>query len=195
MEKQDRIPALAGVRGVSITLAIAVILSGCGGSSGTPDTASAALNTPAPPPAASQPVQPPPGPSAPSVAPKVDCTMESGSFQMTATGFTSDIVGMALYKYYPCEKLAHIFLPALSGLSNAATFAASPLPDFLIPQTIAAQEHLLGGFDNDKEQAPISVEIFTGDSTLHFLRDGSQEGWTRSGRKGVGLQVITVILD
>lgn len=195
MEKQDCIPSLDGVRAVSITLAIALILSGCNGiSSGTPDTASA-LNTPAPPPAASQPVQPPPAPSAPSAAPKVDCTIESGSFQVTATGFTSDIGGMALYKYYPCEKLAHIFLPPLSGLSNAATFTAGPLPDFLIPQTIAAQEHLLGGFDNDKEHAPISVEIFAGDSTLHFLRDGAQEGWTPSGSKGVGLQVITVILD
>jgi hypothetical protein len=195
MEKQDRIPSLDGVRAVSITLAIALFLSGCDGtSSGTPDTASA-LNTPAPPPVASQPVQPPPSAQAPSAAPKVDCTMESGSFQMTATGFASDIVGMALYKYYPCEKLAHIFLPAISGLSNAATFTASPLPDFLIPQTIAAQEHLLGGFDNDKEQAPISVEIFAGDSTLHFLRDGAQEGWTPSGSKGVGLQLITVILD
>src|ERR1700730_10746922 len=99
MEKQDRIPTLDGLRAVSITLAIALILSGCNGtSSGTPDTASA-LNTPAPPPVASQPVQPPPSPS-PSAAPKVDCTMESGSFQMTATGFTSDIVGMARYKYY-----------------------------------------------------------------------------------------------
>jgi hypothetical protein len=121
--------------------------------------------------------------------------MESGSFHVTATGFTHDTVGMVLYKYYPCEKLAHIFLPAFSGPSNAATFTASPLPDFLIPQTIAAQEHLLGGYDNDKEQAPISVEIFAGDSTLHFLRDGDQQGWTPSGSKGVGLQVITVILD
>jgi hypothetical protein len=53
----------------------------------------------------------------------------------------------------------------------------------------------LGGYDNDVEQSPISVEIFVGDSTLHFLKDGAQAGWTPSGSKGVGLQVITVFLD
>ena len=175
-----------------IALGTALILSGCGGSSAGPAVAQP-MNTQPPPAAPAAPIAPTAPPAA--TTPTVDCSMQSGSFQMVATGFVNDTVGMATYKYFPCQKLAEIFLPALSGPSNGTDFTASPLPDFLIPQTIAAQEHLLGGFDNDKEQAPISVEIFAGDSTLHFLRDGASSGWTPSGSKGVGLQVITVMLD
>ena len=112
-----------------------------------------------------------------------------------AAGFTNNTVGMALYKYYPCDKLAYIFLPPLSGPSNATTFTASPLPAFLIPATIGSQEHLVSGFDNGREQSPISVIILAGDPTVRYLRDGDESGWTPSGSKGVGLQVITIFLD
>jgi hypothetical protein len=124
-----------------------------------------------------------------------DCTVQTGSFQLVATGFSADTVGTALYKFFPCAKYGSIFLPALAGPSNATTFTASPLPDFLIPATIAWQEAGAHGFDNGVEHADISVVITTGSNVISFGHSGELSGWTASGRKGVGLQVITVFLD
>jgi hypothetical protein len=123
------------------------------------------------------------------------CAVQTGSFQLVATGFSADTVGTALYKYFPCANYALIFLPAFSGVSNATTFTASPLPDFLIPATIAWQEAGIHGFDNDVEHADISAVITTGSNVIGFFHNGNQSGWTPSGSKGVGLQVITVFLD
>ena len=127
----------------------------------------------------------------------VDCTPQTGSFPVTASGFGpgATTAGEVLYKFYPCEKLAHLFLPALYGPSNATTFSAGPLPTFLIPATIPYQEHIVTGFDNGVEQAPIMVRLSAGSSTLIYARDGDISGWTPTGSKGVGLQVITVFLD
>jgi hypothetical protein len=124
-----------------------------------------------------------------------DCTVQTGSFQLVVTGFSADTVGTALYKFFPCAKYALIFLPALAGPSNATTFSASPLPDFLIPATIAWQEAGAHGFDNGVEHADISVVITTGSNVMNFGHNGEMSGWTPSGSKGVGLQVITVFLD
>jgi len=127
--------------------------------------------------------------------PTNSCAAESGEFTLTATGFASAPTGTALYKFYPCEKLAHIFLPGLGGASNDQTFTAGPLPAFLIPATIQTQEHALNGFDNGIESSPMSAEISAGSPTIQFLKNGRLAGWTPSGAKGVGLQVITVFLD
>jgi hypothetical protein len=138
-------------------------------------------------------------PSTPSskTALTVDCTPQTGSFAVTATGFGpgATTTGDVLYKFYPCEKLAHLFLPALYGPSNAATFSAGPLPTFLIPATIPYQEHIVTGFDNGVEQAPIQIVLSAGSATMIYSRDGEISGWTPSGSKGVGLQVVTVFLD
>ncbi len=124
------------------------------------------------------------------------CAEESGEFTLTATGFAGAApTGTALYKYYPCEKLAHIFLPGLGGASNGSTFTAGPLPPFLIPATIPTQEHALNGFDNGVESSPMSAEISAGSPTIQYLKNGLLAGWTPSGAKGIGLQVITVFLD
>jgi hypothetical protein len=124
-----------------------------------------------------------------------DCTTQSGSFQLVATGFAVDTVGMALYKFFPCDHYALIFLPALAGASSSTRFTASPLPDFLIPATIPTQEASVHGYDNGAEQALMSVHIFAGSNVITYLRNGQDDGWTASGNKGVGLQVIPVFLD
>jgi hypothetical protein len=124
-----------------------------------------------------------------------DCTTQSGSFQLVATGFAIDTAGTAAYKLFPCDHYAFIFLPALSGPSNATAFAASPLPSLLIPATIEHQEAGLHGFDNDAEQALMSAVLQAGSDVITFTRNGDIAGWTASGSKGVGLQVITVFLD
>jgi hypothetical protein len=120
---------------------------------------------------------------------------QSGSFQLVATGFSADTVGTAQYKFFPCEKYALIFLPALAGASGATTFTASPLPDFLTPATLPTQEASVHGYDNGVEQALMSVEISAGSNVITYLRNGDTSGWTPSGDRGVGLQVITVFLD
>jgi hypothetical protein len=169
-------------------VAAIIILTACNGNDVAVSAAQPPAQAPAPsptPPASSTPAPPP-----------ADCTMQPGSFQLVATGFTTTTAGMALYKYYPCDKLAHIFLPALSGVSNSTSFTASPLPDFLIPATIPWQEHAIHGADNEIEQAIISVVLQAGSNVLLFTHDAnSVNGWTPSGHKGVGLQVITVFLD
>jgi hypothetical protein len=161
-------------------LALCANLSSCG-------SASAAQSAPADPAPASS-----PAPSAPATP---NCTVQTGSFQLVATGFAADTVGEALYKFFPCEKYAMIFLPALAGASNDVTFTASPLPDLLIPATIPFQEASVHGYDNGVEQALMSVHISAGSNVMTYLRNGEDAGWTASGNKGVGLQVIAVFLD
>jgi hypothetical protein len=156
-----------------------VCLTACGEGVTVTPVASAMAQAPAPIPKATTP----------------DCTTQSGSFQLVATGFSVDTVGMALYKFFPCDHYALIFLPALAGASSATSFTASPLPDFLVPATIPTQEASVHGYDNGVEQALMSVEIFAGSNVITYLRNGQDDGWTASGNKGVGLQVITVFLD
>jgi hypothetical protein len=134
-----------------------------------------------------------PAPSPKATTP--DCTTQSGSFQLVATGFSVDTVGMALYKFFPCDQYALIFLPALAGASNSVAFTASPLPDFLVPATIQFQEASVHGYDNGVEQALMSVHLSAGSNVITYLRNGDTTGWTPSGNKGVGLQVITVFLN
>jgi hypothetical protein len=81
------------------------------------------------------------------------------------------------------------------GPSNATSFTASPLPDFLIPASLRFQEHAVNGYDNGVEQSPMSVYIQSGSNVITFTIRGDESGWTASGSKGVGLQVITVFLD
>lgn len=177
-----------------VALFAPIFMTGCGGGGGT--TAAPQLAT------VSAPASVPPTVTAPPVtghASKdvgVDCTIETGTFDLTATGFSGTApTGIATYKYFPCAKLAYIFLPGLAGPSDATSFTAGPLPDFLIPATIPTQEHALNGFDNGVEISPISIEISAGSSTITYLKGGSTTGWTASGSKGVGLQIVTVFLD
>lgn len=123
------------------------------------------------------------------------CAVQLGSFQLVATGFTADVVGTATYKYFPCANYALIFIPALAGTSNATSFTASPLPDVLIPATTAWQEAGIHGYDNGIENADMSVVIQSGNNVVSFFIKANQNGWTASGGKGLGLQVITVVLD
>jgi hypothetical protein len=124
-----------------------------------------------------------------------DCSVQTGSFVLVATGFTNDTSGMATYKLFPCAKYALIFLPLLGGPSNATTFTASPLPDFLIPATLEWQEAGLHGFDQNVEHADISTVITNGSNVIKFFLKGDEFGWTPSSSKGAGVQIITVFLD
>jgi len=158
---------------------IAALLSACGGEASSP---SPAADTPKPL------VQ-----KATSI-PSSDC--ETGTFMLTASGFDGAAPhGLAYYRYCPTEAIAFILLPGLAGTSNSTSFTASPLPSFLIPASIPAQEAIIGGFDNGVEVQPLSVEIFSGDSVLHFNLRGSQTGWTPSGAKGAGIHTVTLFLD
>jgi hypothetical protein len=167
-----------------------VFFAGCDDSGSAPDIVQTTTAVTAPTPPASAPTPPPTTTPA-----TTNCAPESGSFLLTASGFTNDTAATALYKYYPCDKLAQIFLPALSGPSNATSFTASPLPDFLIPASLPFQEHPVNGYDNDVEQSPMSVYIQSGSNVITYSIRGNEAGWTASGSKGVGLQVITVFLD
>jgi len=100
-----------------------------------------------------------------------------------------------IINHIPCDHYALIFLPALAGASNSMAFTASPLPDFLVPATIEFQEASVHGYDNGVEQALMSVHLSAGSNVITYLRNGDTTGWTPSGNKGVGLQVITVFLD
>jgi hypothetical protein len=160
-------------------IALCANLSGCG-------SAQSAQSSPVP--EASS-----PDPASPAATPA--CTVQTGVFPLSSTGFAENMVATAQYKFFPCAKYALIFLPAIAGASNATTFTAYPLPEFLIPATIPTQEAAVHGYDDGVEQALMSVEIFAGSNVITYLRNGQDAGWTATGNKGVGLQVITVFLD
>ena len=126
---------------------------------------------------------------------QTSCATQFGTFAVSATGFSSTVSGTVPYKLWPCDKRAEIYLPPLSGASNANTFTIGPLPTALVPASIAYQEHLLAGFDNNTEVAGLSVQIRSGDTTIRVLKLGNENGWTASSNKGVGIQVIPIWLD
>lgn len=124
-----------------------------------------------------------------------DCAVETGTFPIVANGFADPApTGIVMYKLWPCAHLAFLFLPPIAGVSNSDIFEEGPLPEFLQPKTIEYQENRLNGFDSDVE-APGSVEIKANDPTLRFEIIAPHNGWTPTGHKGVGLQVLTVFLD
>src|SRR5262249_5525515 len=102
--------------------------------------------------------------------PAADCT--SGTFTLQAQGFSDAPQGVAYYRYCPAEKMAIILLPGLAGESNSTDFSVGPLPDFLVPASIPAQESIVGGFDNSVEVQPLSAEVFVGDQYVHFMLHG-----------------------
>lgn len=159
---------------IILSIVALLSLSGCGTASASPTTSTATTV----------------------VAPPDPCAVETGTFDITATGFADPApTGTVMYKLFPCAKLAYLFLPGLSGVSNAATFTAGPLPAFLIPATIPHQEHALNGFDNAIEQGAIAANFQSGSDTITYSKTGDWSGWTIGTRKGVGLQVVTVFLD
>ena len=176
-----------------------LLLSGCGGSSKDVDSIPLSVPPAIVAPAAAAPTALPvtvPAAATTKTSATDPCAVELGSFDLTATGFSGTApTGTATYKYFPCANMAMIFLPGLAGSSNADTFTAGPLPSFLIPATIANQEHALNGFDNGVEQGVLSANLQAGSSTITYAIKGDWSGWTTSGSKGVGLQVITVFLD
>lgn len=122
--------------------------------------------------------------------------MITGQFNVTGAGFSGTApIGVALYKYSPTANIAWLFLPAITGVSNSTSFSISPLPSFLIPATIATQQCLVEGFDNGTEQGPLNAVISAGSNILVYQKNGSSTGWTASGNKGIGLQVITFFLN
>ncbi len=174
-----------------------IFMTGCGGEGSAATVAAPAQLSAAP---ASTP--PPVASTAPTAPPVTardapdPCTPQTGSFTLTATGFSGTAPsGTATYKLFPCINLGFIFLPGLAGVSDDTSFTAGPLPSNLIPATIVTQEHAVNGFDNDVESTPMSVIISAGSSTIQYLKNGNTSGWIASGSKGVGLQVITVFLD
>lgn len=121
--------------------------------------------------------------------------MLTGTFNVTGAGFSgAPPTGTAVYKYSPASKIAWVFLPAISGPSNSTSFSISSLPAFLIPATIT-QQALIEGFDNNVEQGPLNTLITAGSGVIVYQKNGSSTGWTASGNKGVGLQIITLFLD
>ena len=121
----------------------------------------------------------------------------SGSFLMSATGFTTTIVIPVIYKYSAAYQLAFLMLPAVSGVSNANTFTLQPLTQFLVPATLAEQEVPVAGFDNGTYAEVISFEVgtFGGTNVFQFGINGNVSGFTASGNKGIDAQVIKLFLN
>jgi hypothetical protein len=167
---------------------LALFLAGCG------DDVSGSSSGPTTPPVAQQPA-PPAGPPQSLADPRAGCGVETGGFELVADGFVAYTSGTAFYKYYPCEKLAFILLPDIRGVSNSTRFSLSPLPDFLTPATVWAQNIRLNAGDNDGVTTDSVAIILPNSPTILILNDGKEEGWTDHGTKGLGGQVFTLFLD
>jgi hypothetical protein len=121
--------------------------------------------------------------------------MQTGTFNVTGQGFSgTPPTGVAIYKLSTAARLAWVFLPAISGPSNSTSFSITGLPAFLQPATLT-QQALIEGFDNGVEQGPLNTLIAPGSGTIIYQKNGSTTGWTASGNKGVGIQIITLFLD
>jgi hypothetical protein len=75
-------------------------------------------------------------------------------------------------------------------VANKETF-----PRSICGRERSAAQYAVNGYDNGVEQAPMSVYIQSGSNVITYTIRGEESGWTASGSKGVGLQVVTVFLD
>lgn len=122
----------------------------------------------------------------------VNVTPQSGSFTATGTGFTTSPSGTATYLVI--GKTAFLFMPAISATSNATTFTITGLPANLRPAAIGFQEGIVSLTDNGAESFG-QATFAAGSGTITMEKNGSSTGFTASGSKGFGLQIITYSLN
>jgi hypothetical protein len=107
-----------------------------------------------------------------------------GAFTITGTGFAVNPTGEA--RYVQAGKLVTLFIPTLSGTSNAATFTLTGLPATITP--VHASNHVATITDGEGggTDAYGLLQLAAGSATITLYSPVSATGaWTASGTKGV----------
>ena len=115
---------------------------------------------------------------------------EEGTFTVTATGFTAVVTGTATY--VKIGKQVTLFLPIMSGTSNATTFTLTGLPAGLTPTNTV--DFPAGGQDNSVTlTSPVLVQITAGSLVFTVYKDFSGAAWTATGIKRKSVTTVVYI--
>ncbi len=109
-------------------------------------------------------------------------TVTTGSFTITLTGFTAGVTGTAIYSI--TNNVVTLFIPILTGTSNAGTMTATGIPAAITPATTHAG-FPVGVEDNTVQPTlPGRADVLTNNTMQFFLKlDGT--AFTNSGTKGL----------
>lgn len=109
-----------------------------------------------------------------------DAAFEEGSFSGTATGFSS--VNTPIITYRRLGRMVSLFIPSISGTSNATGFTITGLPAQLIPQ--AQQGHEFARILDNTVAAIGAVSVLaTGIIQVYPTTSNLSTTWTASGTK------------
>ncbi|HNB44617.1 MAG TPA: hypothetical protein PLL72_10500 [Burkholderiaceae bacterium] len=108
-----------------------------------------------------------------------------GAFTASLTGCSAAVTGTA--RYVVDNDVCTLYLPGLTGTSNATSATITGLPASMQPGSAVFGTALLS-LDNGVEVVA-QCDITAGVITLY--RNGSATGWTASGTKGIRAQTIT----
>jgi len=106
-----------------------------------------------------------------------------GTFTITGTGFTAGVTGTAIYSRV--GNIVTLYVPQLTGTSNAATFTATGAPAIIQP-TRAQQFSVSDAVDNGATQSGTANVRVETSGTLTYLKIENASGWTSSGTKASG---------
>jgi hypothetical protein len=104
------------------------------------------------------------------------------SFTLTLTGFTATITGTAVYSL--SNNVVTLYLPVLTGTSNAITMTGTGLPAEITPTTTHFGLPCIGE-DNGSVLTSTTRADIKSTGVIDFFKDFSGTGWTNSGTKGL----------
>jgi Collagen triple helix repeat (20 copies) len=104
-------------------------------------------------------------------------TPVTGTFTLTATGYTTTVTVTA--RYYKFDRLVLLGIPTVTGTSNAQTLTLTGLPALLTPDASVAHHQVVHGRDNGLDADALLVL----GTTITVTRNLSGNAWTASGEK------------
>lgn len=115
--------------------------------------------------------------------------VDTGTFTITGTGFAANPTGTA--RYVQVGPLVTLFIPALTGTSNAATFTLTGLPAGIAPGQTAFD--LIRGEDNGALSSRF-LRLNSGSTTIDLFPNIGLGNWTAAGTKSISAKYITYSL-
>jgi len=118
----------------------------------------------------------------------------SGSFVVTATGFSGTAPSGTINWYQNGNVVTANLFGALGGTSNDVTFTLTGIPTALQPATTASYFAVASALNSGSAVSTAYIEIPNGEGTWHLGLAGSLSGWTASGTKRVTSFSVTYLL-
>lgn len=118
----------------------------------------------------------------------------SGSFVVTATGFSGTAPTGTIYWTQVGNVVTAALLGVIQGTSNSTTFTLTGIPPALQPPTLAYFFALGNVKDNGSISTAGAIEVKQAESDWALTLNGSSSGWTSSGTKWVDAFAVTYLL-